>query len=266
MGDSSQKQSNILLQLLGNDTHNHNDGLNLHAHGHHHQRRIPSQASIWLTALQHMRLSKALEGIHVSNNAGLLILFLGMGVWLFVVYAVRHHDPLAKEIATGKNKILSVHRQIDERVVSSMKAALPVRMSPDAGTIFVPGSNSSVSVSEEQGLQVNSSPSQPFQDDLDKQNAGSTGPGAAAAARSGPFADARFGSPLNLSGNADILPPDSNLAAPLYPSSYQEGPILSAAPQPQPVPALNTFPGQSSGLVHFGPSNDGSRLKVFVSR
>jgi len=265
MGDSSQKPSNIVLQLLGNDTHNHNDGLNLHAHGQHHQRRIPSQFSIWMTALQHMRLSKALEGIHVSNNAGLLILFLGMGIWLFVVYAVRHHDPLAKQITTGANKALSVRRQIDERVVSSMRGALPVHMSSDAGTIFVPGSNSSVSISEEEGLQMNPTP-QLFQDDLDKQNASSTGPGAASAARSGPFADPRFGSPLNPTGNADILPPNSNLATPLYPSAYQEGPILGAAPQPQPFPASNTFTGQSPGLVHFGPSNDGSRLKVFVSR
>jgi hypothetical protein len=261
MGDNSQKPSNIMLQLLGNDTHNHNEGLNLHAHGQHRQRRIPSQFSIWMSALQHMRLSKALEGIHVSNNAGLLILFLSMGIWLFVVYQIRHNDPLAKQIRSGA-KALSAPQQIDERVVSKMKGALPVRWTADSGSFYVPGSNTSVSISEEKGLQVNQA-SQPFQDDLEKPSVGSTGPGAAAAARSGPFADPRFGSPLDQSGNADISQDNSNLASPLYQSAYQEAPVLSAPPPSFPI---NAYPTQSHGPVQFGPSNDGSRLKLFVSR
>jgi hypothetical protein len=260
MGDTNQKASNIVLQLLGNDTHNHNDGLSLHSNGQ--QRRIPSQFSIWMSALQHMRFSKALEGIHVSNNAGLLILFLSMGVWLFVVYAIRHHDPLAKQITTGARRVLSAPRQVDERVVSNIRGALPVRMTPESGNFYVPGSNSVVNVSEEEGLQINPAP-QPFQDDLDRQLQSSTGPGAASAAHKGPFVDPRFGSPLDQTGHADFSSGSSDLSTPLY-QSYQDGPFVSP-PQPS-LSQLNAYPPQARGPVSFGPSTDGVRLKMNVSR
>jgi hypothetical protein len=261
------KSSNILWRILGNDTHNHNDGLNLHSHGHH-QRRIPSQFSIWLSALQHMRLSKALEGIHVSNNAGLLILFLGFGVWLFVVYHVRHHDPLSAVIAPGTttpaHKILSPHRQIDEQVVSHMSGALPLKVYTDTAHIFVPGSNTEVGVSEENGMQVNTAdPSS--QQGMDNGYMGSTGPGAAHGAESGPFTDPRFGSPLVRTGNAQINPVNT----PSYPAtSYRDGPFYSA-PMPQPMPELNAPlapAAQAQGSIAFRPSHDGTRMKMCVNR
>jgi hypothetical protein len=258
------KTSNILLQVLGNDTHNHNDGLNLHSHGHH-QRRIPSQFAIWMSALQHMRLSKALEGIHVSNNAGILILCLSFGVWLFVVYAIRHHDPLAKQF-TAK-KVLSPHRQIDERVVSHMSGALPLKVYQDSAHIFVPGSNTEVGVSEQQGLQINvADPS--GQQGMDAQYPGSTGAGAAPAAESGPFADPRFGSPLSQQANTGTSANSISRGAPLYPAnSFQSGPFYSVPmPQPQPIPMSQAPLPQTQSTVSFGPSHDGSRLKMIVNR
>jgi hypothetical protein len=150
-----EKSGNFMVQLLEHDFHNNQNRFPFHQHNAQ-QKKAPSQFTIWTSALKHMKFSKAFDGVGLNNSTGMLCMFLFFLAWLFVVYTIRHHDPFAKQIIVNTaGKVLSPHRQLDNRVVSGVKTALPVRMTPETGTIFVPGANTTVSASEQQGLQVN---------------------------------------------------------------------------------------------------------------
>jgi len=283
-----EKSGNFMVQLLEHDYHNNQNRFPFQQH-QGQQRKAPSHFTIWASALKHMKFSKAFDGIQLTNNTGMLCMFLFFLTWLFVVYTIRHHDPFAKQIIVKTGKVLSLHRQLDDRVVSGVKTALPVRMTQESGTIFVPGANTTVSVSEQQGLQVNDTsppsssglpaayspytyPSSTYPSTAYSSNQSSTEGGAAYAADSGPFVDPRFGSPLGQLSGTHITSSNTALPEPIYPSvSFDNGP-LAAPPLPQrPVFLEGSLPplptqAQPQSLVTLGRSNDGSRLKMFVSR
>jgi len=99
----------------------------------------PQGSSTWTSALRGLKLSDALQGINVTPNTLFLILFLGMGLWLYVVYWVRHHEPLANRVL-GTGAAQSATAQADRRLVGRMRNALPFHTGPTTGALYVPNS------------------------------------------------------------------------------------------------------------------------------
>ena len=58
----------------------------------------PSQSVMYSNALAGISLSEAFQGIRVTPNFLYLCLFAGFTFWLFVVYWIRHNEPLANQV------------------------------------------------------------------------------------------------------------------------------------------------------------------------
>lgn len=135
---------NFLSQLLGLNQDHGAHGAHGHGqHGLHHAHEHaahggPSQSAGWNSALQALKLSDALQGINVTPNFLFLVLFVGFTGWLFVVYWIRHHEPLANTVL-GTGAAHSATAEADRRLVAGIKRTLPVRVSKDSGDIYVPG-------------------------------------------------------------------------------------------------------------------------------
>lgn len=125
---------NFISHLLGLDKEAH-----MHEHGGHEQGQgqPPSQSSIWTSALQGIKLTDALRGIQVTPNFLWLMLFLGFFGWLFVVYWIRHHEPLANQVlGTGTAHSSTGHD--DRRMIAGIREAYPLRTAGNTGTVYVP--------------------------------------------------------------------------------------------------------------------------------
>jgi hypothetical protein len=86
-----------------------------------------------------IKFSDLFHGIKLTPNFMFFLLFLGFFLWLFVIYWVRHHEPLADQVL-GTPKVDPRSAQTDRRLVEGMKAAVPVRTSASSGEVFVPNS------------------------------------------------------------------------------------------------------------------------------
>lgn len=136
------------LDMGGGDGHHHNFlshllGLDHDAHSHHGghagaEGLAPSQSTGWNSALQSLKLSDALQGINVTPNFLFILLFLGFFSWLFVIYWVRHHEPLANSVL-GVAAARSATAAEDRRLIAGTKYAFPTRTCPSMGDIYVPG-------------------------------------------------------------------------------------------------------------------------------
>lgn len=143
-----------VAQLLGLNDHPHGhhgvlghlfsqDGA--HGHGGHHHHHVgqfsttPQGSISWSSALRSMKLSDALQGIYITPNMLFLFLGLGFALWLYVVYWVRHHEPLANQVL-GTSLGRSVAARADRQIVNGVKNAFPVRTGPTTGMIYVPNS------------------------------------------------------------------------------------------------------------------------------
>lgn len=141
--DQSHHGHSFLSHLLGLDG---NDQA-AHMHSHHHQHtavqvdRTPQGSISWSSALQALRVSNIFHGLQVTPNTLFLLLFVGMGVWLYVVYFVRHHEPLANQVL-GTGAAYSAAANADRNIVEGIRTAVPIRTGPTTGEIFVPGSTS----------------------------------------------------------------------------------------------------------------------------
>ena len=65
-----------------------------------------------------------------------LLLFVGMGLWLWVIYWVRHNEPLANQVLGTTNSSVQAHA--DRRIVDGIRKAVPIRTSTNTGKVFVP--------------------------------------------------------------------------------------------------------------------------------
>ncbi len=91
----------------------------------------------WKPSLQGLKLSDALSGITFSQNFMWFVLFAGFFLWLFVIYWVRHHEPLANQVI-GEPKDHAPTAGADRELVAGIKRVLPVRTSDKTGDFFVP--------------------------------------------------------------------------------------------------------------------------------
>jgi len=86
-----------------------------------------------------IKFSDLFQGIKLTPNFMFFLLFLSFFLWLFVIYWVRHHEPLADQVL-GSPKADPRASQTDRRLVEGMKAAVPVQTSPNSGQVYVPNS------------------------------------------------------------------------------------------------------------------------------
>jgi hypothetical protein len=136
-GGSHGTHHNFLTHLLGldHDAHGHGGG----EHGAHGEmaQHMPSHSAGWNSALQSVKLSDALQGINVTPNFLFILMFFGFICWLFVIYWVRHHEPLANGVL-GTAAAHSATEAADRRILAGTKYAFPNRTCEAMGDIYVP--------------------------------------------------------------------------------------------------------------------------------
>lgn len=120
---SAKKSGNkFMSHLLGLD---HEEGSNAKA----------NQENIFKS----IKFTDLLHGIKITPNFLFLCLFMGFFFWLFVIYWIRHHEPLANQVL-GTPKVDPERAAIDMKLVAGVKQAFPVQTSATTGEIYVPGS------------------------------------------------------------------------------------------------------------------------------
>lgn len=95
-------------------------------------------ASSAASAISSVKLSDALSGIKFTPNFMFLLLFLGFFFWLFVIYWIRHNEPLADSVL-GKPKVHPAAAAADRDLVARVKKTFPVHTSSTTGEVYVPG-------------------------------------------------------------------------------------------------------------------------------
>lgn len=96
-----------------------------------------SSAAGWTTAMQSLKVSDAMQGINVTPNFLFILLFAGLTSWLFVIYWIRHHEPLANSVL-GTGAARSATAAADRRLIGGVKYALPFHTSATTGDFYVP--------------------------------------------------------------------------------------------------------------------------------
>lgn len=143
VNDHHHGHQGILGHLFSQDGGHDNGGHGSHSgHHHHHGGELsatPQGSVSWSSAIRSMKLSDALQGINITPNMLFLFLFLGFAVWLYVVYWVRHNEPLANQVL-GTTTARSAAAHTDHQIVNGVRKAMPVRTGPTSGIIYVPNS------------------------------------------------------------------------------------------------------------------------------
>lgn len=140
------------LAVMDKHGHHHHSGYSAHnqsqetcfdasdhgIHDGHHGHASPGFANsanntfTWSSVMkQGLNWSNLTSGMRVTPNMLFLGLFVGMGVWLFVVYSIRHNDPLARQSAMHQ-AIRSDHP--DAALVDRIYNATPIRFKKPAAT------------------------------------------------------------------------------------------------------------------------------------
>ncbi len=95
-------------------------------------------AKAFAPSMSGVKITDALQGIKVTPNFMFLLLFLGFFLWLFVIYWVRHNEPLADAVL-GKPKVHAAAVAADRQLVNGIKKTFPVQTSARTGEVYVPG-------------------------------------------------------------------------------------------------------------------------------
>lgn len=95
----------------------------------------------WVPSFSGVKISDLLQGITLTPNVLFLLLFLGFFAWLFVIYWVRHNEPLANQVI-GSPKGYAPTAAADRHLVAGIKKTLPVRTSSATGDFYVPHNDS----------------------------------------------------------------------------------------------------------------------------
>ena len=101
----------------------------------------PAQTKGWTPSLKGLKLSDAFAGITFTQNFMWMVLFFGFFGWLFVIYWVRHNEPLANQVL-GKPHDHAPTAAADRALVAGIKKVLPVRTSNKTGDFYVPYNDS----------------------------------------------------------------------------------------------------------------------------
>ncbi len=109
-----------------------------HLLGLDHEEPSKGAGKSFSPSLSGVKITDALQGIKVTPNFMFLLLFLGFFFWLFVIYWVRHNEPLADAVL-GKPKVHAASVAADRQLVNGIKKTFPVQTSARTGEVYVPG-------------------------------------------------------------------------------------------------------------------------------
>jgi hypothetical protein len=131
LSSTSHNQTGFLAHLLGLD---HDGGAA--AHGIQSPGHV-SQGAIWSSALQSVKFSDFTHGLEFTPAMGMACLYAGFIISLFVLYGIRHNEPLANAIlgtAPASQGPEAYTNTADRRLVNGMRAAQGIRIAsfPDA--------------------------------------------------------------------------------------------------------------------------------------
>lgn len=87
--------------------------------------------------IQYYNFQNLTEGLRISNGIRFSVLFIAFAGWLYIVYFLRHHEPL-KHQAIGMSSVSTVTTPQDKSIVASIKNCFPLKTSADFGTLYVP--------------------------------------------------------------------------------------------------------------------------------
>lgn len=90
-----------------------------------------------LSAVGSFNFMSLFKGINITPNHLLILLFGFFFFWLFVVYWIRHNEPLANQVL-GSSHAFAPTAQQDRHLINGVKEAYPVRTSPTSGQIWTP--------------------------------------------------------------------------------------------------------------------------------
>lgn len=136
----------IIAHILGLDNPNqghHGGGGHQgsgHEGGHHGQSgpgHVPAQTPFWSSALQGVKLQNVFQGINITPNFLLLLLFTSFTAWLGVIYWIRHNEPLANQVL-GSGDAYAPTAVSDRSMLHGMKEAFPVKTSHRTGSVYTP--------------------------------------------------------------------------------------------------------------------------------
>ncbi len=132
LSNSAQNQHGFLAHLLGLD-HDGGSAAGMHANAGH-----VSQGAIWSSALQSVKFSDFTQGLRFTPAMGMACLYAGFIASLFVLYAIRHNEPMANAIlgtAPASQGPSAYTNYTDRRVINRMRGSQSIRIAafPDVG-------------------------------------------------------------------------------------------------------------------------------------
>jgi len=106
------------------------DGQKHNGHGHGHVQTQPTgnegqHASNTAVYNAGIKLSDVFQGFKLTPNGITALFFVGFGAWLFVLYFIRHNEPLANQVL-GTPNAGAPTSHADRIIVSGAKNALPI--------------------------------------------------------------------------------------------------------------------------------------------
>lgn len=84
-----------------------------------------------------IKLSELAKGIKITPNFLLAMAFLAFTAWLFVVYWIRRHEPLANQVLGQPRPVAPTARQ-DLVMMGNSRNALPIKTAPGYNGFFAP--------------------------------------------------------------------------------------------------------------------------------
>jgi len=84
-----------------------------------------------------IKLAELAKGIKITPNFLLAMAFLAFTAWLFVVYWIRRHEPLANQVLGQPRPVAPTARQ-DLVMMGNSRNALPIKTAPNHNGFFAP--------------------------------------------------------------------------------------------------------------------------------
>jgi hypothetical protein len=201
-----------------------------------------------------LKISHLFEGLTVSRNFKLLCLLASLVLWLFVVYWVRHHEPLLHQVM-GNAVLHSPTADADRQIVNRVKGAFPIKTSPQTGSVYQPD----VSVTDNIVASATSNQSTPPTYASANQTYAYPSVGAGQAISAPTFEQAKFGLPRNYAASTGN---NYSVAEPILTSSSRQMTLpmqTAAASYGNPITTLNHY------YVPIHSAN-GTYLKTIANR
>ncbi len=83
----------------------------------------PSRRGFWGSTFQTLKFADLTQGMQISPAFGMLLVFLSFIGWLFVVYFIRHHEPMADQVLGKAPPADSVYA--DRNLMNQVRHAMP---------------------------------------------------------------------------------------------------------------------------------------------